>query len=78
MTKFYKTVIKTTVLSDEPFQWDDLSQIHQSITDGECVGSTEEVSQEEITPKECSKLCLELSSDPEFFNLDEEGNELDW
>ena len=36
--KFYKTTLRVVVLSEEPFEWDNLSGVAYAITDGDCSG----------------------------------------
>lgn len=73
----YKTTIVVTVLSDEPFEgYDSLSDIGYVITEGDCSGDFKTTNVEELTGKEAVEAIESQSSDPEFFGLDEEGNEI--
>lgn len=74
--KFYKTVIRVTVLSEEDWtDWDSLSAVDYDITDGPCVGDIKTISHEEIDGKQAAKELMEARSDPEFFMLDENGDD---
>ena len=74
--KFYKTTLKVEVLSEKPFEWDDLSDVHCAITTGDCSGKVSETSRRVLTAKQVAKELRKQASDPEFFRLDEKGNEL--
>ena len=76
--KLYRTVIQIEVLSDEPYEGNDLETIAYDITDGHCSGLLSDVVRnEEITGEDAVKQVKEHGSDPEFFEMDEEGNELE-
>lgn len=83
--KFYKTVVQVTILSEEPYVFDDsenemsdaqLSAIATDICSGPCVGDIEVVSHnEEKTGKEMADLLTKLGSEPGFFCLTGEGED---
>jgi hypothetical protein len=74
---FYKTVIQVEVLSeDQPVNDLDLKQIAHEIYEGDCVGASSIVSVKELTGQECADALHELGSEPEFFNLDDDGKDL--
>lgn len=79
--KFYRTVYQIEVLSEEKFDNEggmSLTDIDNAITDGDCSGRvTFIVNNEEKTGKEMAELLKEQGSDPEFFQLDENGNDLE-
>ena len=76
--KFFKQVIQVTVLSEDlPLEWDSLEEVHNAITFGECSGKIEEISSERIPASEAAKLLMDQASDPGFFSLDEEGNDVE-
>lgn len=77
MKKYHKTVFKVTVLSEEPFEYDGIESIAYSITQGDCSGHTEEIKRQRLTGKQMAKELLNQGSDPEFFQLDKEGNEIE-
>ncbi len=79
--KFYRTVYQIEVLSEEKFDNEggmSLTDIDNAITDGDCSGRVKFiVNNEEKTGKEMAELLKEQGSDPEFFQLDENGNDLE-
>jgi hypothetical protein len=74
--KFYKTTLQVTILSEEPFEWDDLSSVHHSVTSGDCSGDIEEIERITLNGKECASALIAQGSDPEFFQITEEGEDL--
>ena len=74
--KFYKTVIQITVLSEEPFEYENLSQVDYAITDGGCSGDYKTVTAKIINGKEAAKELLRQGSDTDFFELTENGEDL--
>jgi hypothetical protein len=76
--KFFRTVVTIEILSeDEPFDTDDLGAIAGAIDSGPCSGSVKVVSVDEVDGGHMAKLLQEQASDPEFFQLDSEGNDLE-
>jgi len=74
--KFFKTVYTVTVLSeDTPFEGD-LHELAEVVESGDCCGGYVTTSVE-ITGKQAADGLCELASDPGFFQLDSEGNDLD-
>ena len=77
--KFWKTVITLEVLSeDEPIDDSEgLLEIYDEITYGACSGISNVVKQQQLTPKEAAEALIKQGSDPEFFGIDEDGNEVE-
>lgn len=76
--KFYRTIIQIEILSDEPYEGDTLDMVQYDITEGHCSGQISDVVRnEEQDGKAMAKLLEEQRSDPEFFQLDSDGNDLD-
>jgi len=77
--KFFKTVLKVEILSEnKPI--DDtlsLSEIAYEITEGGCSGKVETEMAVKLSGKEMAQALQAQASDPEFFQLDEEGNDLE-
>lgn len=74
--KFFKTTFTVTVLSEGPFgDWENLHDVAYAIDEGDCSGHIAEKT-EVMTPKEAAKALQEQGSDPEFFQLDAEGNDI--
>jgi hypothetical protein len=76
--KFYKTVYTLEILSEEPLEGflPSLMQLHYMITDGDCSGKMVSGDSVEIDGATAAKLLIEQGSDPEFFMLDEYGNDI--
>lgn len=75
---FYKTVFQVEVLSEEPFNLNaSLDDIHYQIIEGNCSGKTTASSVTTLNGKQAAKELQKQGSDPEFFNLDTDGNDLD-
>ena len=75
--KFYKTTFKIEVLSEDEFPpWMSLEQIAYEITSGGCSGFYDRVESKELSSKECAEELMNQGSDPEFFGIDENGNDL--
>ena len=70
--KFYRTVIKIEVLSDEEVSFADLDGVIAA-SDDDCSVSWEEESQEEVSEEEMRELLTNQGSDPEFFDLEEDA-----
>ena len=76
--KYYKTTFKIEVLSEGGAASDlGLEEILYEITNGEFSGAIECVGVKELTSRQAARELMNQGSDPEFFNLDEHGNDLD-
>ena len=75
--KFYKTVIKVTVLSEESFTYNNLADVHNAITNGDCSGAHSTVSVAELSGKDVVKALQAQGSDPCFFQLKEDGEDIE-
>lgn len=74
--KFYKTVIKFTVLSEEPIpDGMELSSIAEQCISGDWSMSCASRKETEINGKQAASALLNQGSDPSFFRLDEKGND---
>lgn len=73
--KFYRTKIVVEVLSEELYRNEDINVIAYDITHGDCSGIVNCVESKEIDGKTAATLLIEQGSDPEFFQLDDEGND---
>jgi hypothetical protein len=78
--KIYKSVIQVEILADRPMGDDfieNLSLVDYEITQGECSGVVKVISSNEILEGEDAvKECHKQGSSPDFFMMDEEGNEI--
>ena len=77
--KFYRTVIQVEILSEEPYHLGskDLDDIRFDIIEGDCSGAiTDIVINEQLDGKQVALALQNQGSDPEFFQIDEEGNDI--
>ena len=74
---FYRTVIEVEVLSEDPVDFGDLAGVHAAITDGECVGAWKVLKQGNVNPKQMVRLLKKAGSEPGFFQLNDEGEDVD-
>ena len=76
--KFYRTKVVVTILSEEPLNPSmDLEAIHYAVKEGDCSGVTEMMDPTELDGKEAATELLAQGSDPEFFSIDRNGEDLD-
>lgn len=76
--KFFKTIVQIEILSeDEPYpDGKSLQDINYDITDGHCSGVVKTIKSEQLTGADAAEALLSQGSDPYFFQLDNEGNEI--
>ena len=48
--RFCKTVIRVTVLSEGPFEYENLNDVYHAITTGDCSGEVKTVEAQYLTP----------------------------
>ena len=77
--KIYRTIFRYEVLTEEPIEQPSLSDILYMCTEGHASGAflADEKTNEELTGKEAVKIIQAQGTDPEFFLLDEDGNDID-
>ena|SRR3990167_9921703 len=75
--KFYRTLIAVEVLSEAPFTSIDLEVIHEAITTGDCSGVVSVEDSEEVDGVKMAELLRAQGSDPDFFQLTDEGEDLE-
>lgn len=79
--RFYRTVVSVEILSEEPYlepsEADDLATISYDIGMGDCSGRVVWGESQEVDGPTMARLLQEQASDPEFFGLDENGEDLD-
>lgn len=75
--KIYKTFIVVEVLSEESYDETDLTQVAHDITEGDCSGQVFIKEKIELERIEAARAIEEQGSDPAFFGLDENGEELE-
>ena len=72
--RFYKTIFKVEVLSEEAVPEDiDLDALYYEIDQGEYVGIVHKQSEVEVTPKQMARLLYAFGSEPNTFQLDDQG-----
>ena len=82
MTKrrFYRSIIQVEIVHEDPralAKLEGLDEVHALITDGPCSGIWNVTKGPiEMNGRQMAKLLLEEGSDPEFFSLDEQGNDV--
>ena len=76
--KIYRTLILLTVLSEEPLSEDmSIQDIDEECEYGEYTGKTDwQKVNEVLEGREAAIAVLETGSSPDFFQMDENGNEL--
>lgn len=75
--KFYRTVFTVEVLSEEPLPDMSLDEIAYEITEGGSSGDLTRSKSETVDAKKMAKLLMKQGSDPEFFQIDEDGNDIE-
>ena len=74
--QFHKTTITVEVLSEGSIlQVESLQELAYMITEGDCSGQFSVGTSEALTGKQMAEALMEQHSDPEFFGLDESGND---
>ncbi len=74
---FHKTVVQITILSEEEIGSVTAEEIAYQTNDGEWSGRTEIASREEIDGSAMAKELIDQASDPEFFCLTPEGDDIE-
>ena len=75
--KFYRTVFVVEVLSEDPYDPEDLSDVAVDITTGDMSGEWGIKSSTEVDAPTMAKLLLNQRSDPGFFRLTEDGEDVE-
>ena len=78
MTKFYKTILKVEIISDEHYNIADmtLSDIADHMIHGGFAGDWNVEERQTISHQDCANRLLKMNCDPEFMGIDEDGNEI--
>ena len=71
----YHTKFTVSVLSEEPIDPQSLSDLAYEIQDGDAVGSWWQVSERKVEGKTAVNLIYRLDSHPDYFLMDDQGNE---
>lgn len=77
--KFYRAEITLEILCEEPYlvNGPDLEDIAYDIGQGDCSGTILHSSEAAIDAPTAAKLLQAQGSDPEFFRIDADGNDID-
>lgn len=75
--KFHKYVYHVEVLSEEEIGSFDLGELYDLITFGPCSGRFLNTDHFVLDGRRTAELLVEHGCDPEFFSLDESGNDVD-
>ena len=77
--KIYRTIIQYEILSDEPYHDENLDEIVFECYEGSWSGNLgkTKVLNQELRGKKAIKFIKEQGSDPAFFGMDDQGNEIE-
>lgn len=74
---FHRTLIQIEVLSEEYYEPETLEQIASDIQEGDCSGQWNIKLRQELSGHRMALYLKRQGSDPEFFGLDEHGNDIE-
>jgi hypothetical protein len=74
--KFHETTITIKILSDRPIHNLDLQEIIEESDSGDLVLSVKSRKSKNVSAKTTAKKLYEYGSEPGFFQLDDDGNEV--
>ena len=74
--KFYKTKVVVEILHEGPIEFDNLGNINDMITNGDCSGAMTVEASELLTGKQMADEAIKQHSSPEFFGLEEDGTKI--
>jgi len=75
---FHHTIITVDVLSDHPFEFDDLEDLHLAITSGDCSGRWVVTHTEQVDGRRMARLLIGQGSEPDFFGPFEDAEDADY
>ena len=76
--KFYKTTVTFTVLSEDPIPPNsNIGGIVDECNVGEYVMHSSTINHEVLNGKQAAEELFNAGSEPQFFKIDDEGNEID-
>lgn len=70
--RLLKTTVVVEMLHAGPIQWDNLVDLHDLTTSGDCSGYYGAGDTEELSEKIFRSECAKHATDPSFFGLDDE------
>jgi hypothetical protein len=74
--KFYKKTIVIEVLSEEPYSFGNVEELGWDMAGGNISGQIVKEIDVELDGKQVAHALLDQASDPEFFGVDAEGNDI--
>ena len=74
--KFFKTVIRMTILSEDAPVFGSLAEIERAVDDGDLVGQVSVLKQIQISPRATARALSRYGSEPGFFQLKGNGEDL--
>lgn len=74
--KFYKHIITVEVISENDAVPNSLEDVAYQMLTGEDSGVWEVTSTKTLNGKQAAKALIAQGSDPEFFGIDEDGNDI--
>lgn len=76
--KFFRTLVRVEVLSeDHPAEFDDLEDLAYSTNEGPYVGRMLVLKPDRLTGKEAADQLYRMGSEPGFFMLDDNGEDVE-
>ncbi len=76
--KFYRRQVTVTILSEEPIPSNlDLGTIHYNVVEGDWSGYTSVGNQDVLDGSQAATALRQQGSDPEFFQLTQEGEDVE-
>ena len=76
--KFFKTVVRVTVLNEDvPIEFDALTELEHAIDSGDEVVQIAVLKQVQLTPRAAARALSRYGSEPEFFQLNGNGEDVD-
>ena len=76
--KFYKTTFKIVVLSEDPIHELDTAGVLEECEAGDLVLQKTDSTAEEMNGEEAAEALYEAGSQPEFFGLNDEGEDSEY
>ncbi len=73
----YHTQVTIDILSEEPISDIDMNTLTYQLTYGDWSGKINQSKTNQVDGEEAVKMCLEHGTDPEFFQMDKSGFEIE-
>jgi hypothetical protein len=72
--KFYKTVVKVEILTEDPIEFDNLCDLDYQINHDAC-GVIKSTVSKQISGRACARAMIAQDRDPSFFQLTNAGRD---